>query len=240
MYDSLSPIRYVTKVKTPTLIVQSEEDHRTPMTDAEHAAFARDDQGFQHVKYWSEQSQTNFAGAPMVTAASREWPKTLFWRAVSIAFGSVTGFPDSAAAGSGETRNRRKHNRRKAWPIARTGRERSLRKGHLRDGMPRRVIKATSGDYRERRGTIRRAEGGRCRSRSGKRQVTRYSRRTTTNRTGTKCRGGGRSPSPPGSRCTRRHRPTPPAFRNRRPRGTRKDARSSRGRPTRRLPRPSG
>ena len=35
MYDSLSPIRYVRNVKTPTLIVQSEEDHRTPMTDAE-------------------------------------------------------------------------------------------------------------------------------------------------------------------------------------------------------------
>jgi dipeptidyl aminopeptidase/acylaminoacyl peptidase len=35
LYDSLSPIRHVYKVKTPTLIVQSEEDHRTPMTDAE-------------------------------------------------------------------------------------------------------------------------------------------------------------------------------------------------------------
>ncbi|HEX9894545.1 MAG TPA: S9 family peptidase [Gemmatimonadales bacterium] len=35
LYDSLSPLRYIRKVKTPTLIVQSEEDHRTPMTDAE-------------------------------------------------------------------------------------------------------------------------------------------------------------------------------------------------------------
>ena len=35
MYDTLSPIRYLRRVKTPTLIVQSEEDHRTPMTDAE-------------------------------------------------------------------------------------------------------------------------------------------------------------------------------------------------------------
>ncbi len=35
MYDSLSPIRYVQNVKTPTLLVQSEEDHRTPMGDAE-------------------------------------------------------------------------------------------------------------------------------------------------------------------------------------------------------------
>lgn len=35
VYDSLSPIRYLPQVRTPTLIVQSEEDHRTPMTDAE-------------------------------------------------------------------------------------------------------------------------------------------------------------------------------------------------------------
>lgn len=35
MYDTLSPIRYLPQVKTPTLIVQSEEDFRTPMTDAE-------------------------------------------------------------------------------------------------------------------------------------------------------------------------------------------------------------
>jgi dipeptidyl aminopeptidase/acylaminoacyl peptidase len=35
MYDSLSPIRHVQKVRTPTLIVQSEEDFRTPMGNAE-------------------------------------------------------------------------------------------------------------------------------------------------------------------------------------------------------------
>jgi len=35
LYEELSPIKYVQNVKTPTLIVQSEEDHRTPMTDAE-------------------------------------------------------------------------------------------------------------------------------------------------------------------------------------------------------------
>ncbi len=35
MYDSLSPIRYLPQVRTPSLIVQSEEDHRTPRTDAE-------------------------------------------------------------------------------------------------------------------------------------------------------------------------------------------------------------
>jgi dipeptidyl aminopeptidase/acylaminoacyl peptidase len=31
MYDSLSPIRYVQNVRTPTLLIQSEEDHRTPI-----------------------------------------------------------------------------------------------------------------------------------------------------------------------------------------------------------------
>ncbi len=35
MYDSLSPIRHVTNVVTPTLMVQSEEDFRTPMADAD-------------------------------------------------------------------------------------------------------------------------------------------------------------------------------------------------------------
>ena len=35
MYDSLSPIRHVQNVRTPTLFVQSEEDHRTPMGSAE-------------------------------------------------------------------------------------------------------------------------------------------------------------------------------------------------------------
>ncbi len=35
LYEELSPLKYVQNVRTPTLIVQSEEDHRTPMTDAE-------------------------------------------------------------------------------------------------------------------------------------------------------------------------------------------------------------
>ena len=34
-YVNTSPIKYANKVKTPTLLVQSEEDHRTPMADAE-------------------------------------------------------------------------------------------------------------------------------------------------------------------------------------------------------------
>lgn len=45
LYDELSPIRFVNKVRTPTLIVQSEEDHRTPMTDAEQWFMALKKQG---------------------------------------------------------------------------------------------------------------------------------------------------------------------------------------------------
>ncbi len=35
MYDTLSPIKFVSKVKTPTLLVQSEEDFRAPIVEAE-------------------------------------------------------------------------------------------------------------------------------------------------------------------------------------------------------------
>jgi dipeptidyl aminopeptidase/acylaminoacyl peptidase len=45
VYDELSPIRFVDKVRTPTLIVQSEEDHRTPMADAEQWFMALKKQG---------------------------------------------------------------------------------------------------------------------------------------------------------------------------------------------------
>jgi dipeptidyl aminopeptidase/acylaminoacyl peptidase len=45
LYDELSPIRFVEKVRTPTLIVQSEEDHRTPMADAEQWFMALKKQG---------------------------------------------------------------------------------------------------------------------------------------------------------------------------------------------------
>lgn len=35
MYDTLSPIKYVSRVRTPTLLVQSEEDYRAPIVEAE-------------------------------------------------------------------------------------------------------------------------------------------------------------------------------------------------------------
>ena len=45
LYWELSPIKHVGNVTTPTLIVQSEEDHRTPMTDAEQWFMALEKQG---------------------------------------------------------------------------------------------------------------------------------------------------------------------------------------------------
>lgn len=45
LYDTLSPIRYVNKVKTPMLMVQSEEDFRTPMGNAEMWYMALKKQG---------------------------------------------------------------------------------------------------------------------------------------------------------------------------------------------------
>ncbi len=45
LYWDLSPIKFVDQVTTPTLIVQSEEDHRTPMTDAEQWFTALEKQG---------------------------------------------------------------------------------------------------------------------------------------------------------------------------------------------------
>lgn len=45
LYDTLSPIRYVHRVRTPMLLVQSEEDHRTPMGSAEMWFMALKKQG---------------------------------------------------------------------------------------------------------------------------------------------------------------------------------------------------
>ncbi len=66
MYDSLSPIRYIRNVKTPTLIVQSEEDHRTPMTDAEQWFVALKKQGtpVEFVRYPRSTHDLSRTGEP--------------------------------------------------------------------------------------------------------------------------------------------------------------------------------
>ena len=66
MYDSLSPIRYVNQVKTPTFILQSEEDHRTPMTDAEQwfAALIRLGVPVEFVRYPRSTHDLSRTGEP--------------------------------------------------------------------------------------------------------------------------------------------------------------------------------
>ncbi|MHB1095432.1 MAG: S9 family peptidase [Gemmatimonadaceae bacterium] len=66
MYDSLSPIRHVTKVKTPTLMVQSEEDHRTPMADADQWFIALKKQGVpvEFVRYPRSNHDLSRTGEP--------------------------------------------------------------------------------------------------------------------------------------------------------------------------------
>ncbi|MEX2181864.1 MAG: S9 family peptidase [Gemmatimonadaceae bacterium] len=66
MYDTLSPIRYVRNVRTPTFILQSEEDHRTPMTDAEQwfAALKRQGTPVEFVRYPRSTHDLSRTGEP--------------------------------------------------------------------------------------------------------------------------------------------------------------------------------
>jgi dipeptidyl aminopeptidase/acylaminoacyl peptidase len=66
MYDTLSPIRGVTRVKTPTLIVQSEEDFRTPMGNAELWFIALKKQGVpvELVRYPRSTHELSRSGEP--------------------------------------------------------------------------------------------------------------------------------------------------------------------------------
>ena len=79
MYDSLSPIRYIRKVKTPTFMVQSEEDHRTPMTDAEQWYIGLKKQGtpVELVRYPRSTHDLSRTGEPWLLvdrlARIRQW-----------------------------------------------------------------------------------------------------------------------------------------------------------------------
>ena len=66
MYDTLSPIRFVQKVKTPTLMVQSEEDFRTPMGNAETWFMALKKQGVpvELVRYPRSTHELSRSGEP--------------------------------------------------------------------------------------------------------------------------------------------------------------------------------
>jgi dipeptidyl aminopeptidase/acylaminoacyl peptidase len=66
LYWDLSPIKYVGNVRTPTLIVQSEEDHRTPMTDAEQWFMSLRKQGVpvEFVRYPRSNHDLSRTGEP--------------------------------------------------------------------------------------------------------------------------------------------------------------------------------
>jgi dipeptidyl aminopeptidase/acylaminoacyl peptidase len=66
LYWELSPIKYVDQVRTPTLMVQSEEDHRTPMTDAEQWFMALRKQGVpvEFVRYPRSTHDLSRTGEP--------------------------------------------------------------------------------------------------------------------------------------------------------------------------------
>jgi dipeptidyl aminopeptidase/acylaminoacyl peptidase len=94
LYTELSPITHVAKVRTPTLIVQSEEDHRTPMADAEQWFMALEKQGVpvEFVRYPRSTHDLSRTGEPWLLvdrlARLRQW--FLHW------LGSA---PDARAAG---------------------------------------------------------------------------------------------------------------------------------------------
>lgn len=66
MYDSLSPIRHVKNVKTPTLLVQSEDDWRTPMGSADLWYTALKAQGVpaEFVRYPRSTHELSRSGEP--------------------------------------------------------------------------------------------------------------------------------------------------------------------------------
>ena len=66
MYDTLSPIRHVSHVKTPTLLVQSEDDFRTPMGNAELWFIALKKQGVpvELVRYPRSTHELSRSGEP--------------------------------------------------------------------------------------------------------------------------------------------------------------------------------
>jgi len=66
MYDTLSPIRHVKNVKTPTLLVQSEEDFRTPIGNADLWFMALKKQGVpaEFVRYPRSNHDLSRTGEP--------------------------------------------------------------------------------------------------------------------------------------------------------------------------------
>jgi dipeptidyl aminopeptidase/acylaminoacyl peptidase len=79
LYVDLSPIRFADRVRTPTLIVQSEEDHRTPMGDAEQwfMALRKHDVPVEFIRYPRSNHDLSRTGEPWLLvdrlARLRQW-----------------------------------------------------------------------------------------------------------------------------------------------------------------------
>jgi dipeptidyl aminopeptidase/acylaminoacyl peptidase len=79
MYDTLSPIRYVNRVRTPTLMVQSEDDFRTPMGNAElwFMALKKQNVPVELVRYPRSTHELSRSGEPWLLvdrlARLRQW-----------------------------------------------------------------------------------------------------------------------------------------------------------------------
>jgi dipeptidyl aminopeptidase/acylaminoacyl peptidase len=82
-YINMSPIKYANKVKTPTLIVQSEEDHRTPIADAEQwfMALQKHNVAVEFVRYPRSNHDLSRTGEPWLLTDRlfriRQW--FLYW-----------------------------------------------------------------------------------------------------------------------------------------------------------------
>jgi dipeptidyl aminopeptidase/acylaminoacyl peptidase len=94
LYDELSPIRFVNRVNTPTLIVQSEEDFRTPMGEAEQwfLALKKRNVPVELVRYPRSTHELSRSGEPWLLVDRlgrlRQW------------FGHWLASPPAAAAAS--------------------------------------------------------------------------------------------------------------------------------------------
>lgn len=66
LYDALSPMRYVDRVRTPTLMIQSEEDYRAPIEDAEQWYMALRKRGVpvEFVRYPRSTHELSRSGEP--------------------------------------------------------------------------------------------------------------------------------------------------------------------------------
>jgi dipeptidyl aminopeptidase/acylaminoacyl peptidase len=95
LYDNLSPIRFVAKVATPTLLVQSEEDHRTPMGSAEMWFMALRKRGVpaEFVRYPRSTHELSRSGEPWLLVDRlgrlRQWFS--YWLAEGGAARTATG-----------------------------------------------------------------------------------------------------------------------------------------------------